>query len=62
MYMNKNNNPITSSNDGVLIDISSDESDSDEASNLLAKGKNKVVLLNHQYFSIITDFRWSPSK
>lgn len=60
--MNKGNNPITSSNDGVLIDISSDESDSDEANNLISKGINKVVLLNHQYFFIITDFRWNPNK
>lgn len=42
MYMNKSNNPVTSTNDGVLIDISSDESDSDEANNLkLSKGNNK---------------------
>ncbi|CAO1324190.1 unnamed protein product [Diamesa hyperborea] len=43
MYMNKSNNPVTSTNDGVLIDISSDESDSDEANNLkLSKGNNKI--------------------
>lgn len=39
MYMNKSNNPVTSTNDGVLIDISSDESDSDETNNPANKGK-----------------------
>ena len=41
--MNKSNNPVTSTNDGVLIDISSDESDSDEV-NKPAKGKNVNIL------------------